>query len=145
MQRNVKLFYISVYTLIAIMLLSGLFFVLKMHIEAYALQRSIKKTYQSEVVQLMPQAINNLETDKNDWIICTDLGLSLENIDDPKTMAAWIAYYKYGKIYCMQWWDWPKDDPCAYMQKQLKNTTNNEHETLLKKIILCKIAKEFKN
>ena len=105
----------------------------------------VRKTYQNHAKNLIPAAIQYLQNNQNDWIVCTDLGLSLQNIDDPKTMAAWIAYYQYGKTYCTEWWDWPHNDSCTYMQKQEKYVTNNDKTTLLKKITLCKIAQEQRN
>lgn len=140
----IKYSYVLIWMFIAFMVVTGLFLFTRKHYEIYTLQKSIHKTYEKQVKTLLPAAIQNLQTNQNDWIICTDLGLSLQNIDDPNAMAAWIAYYQYGKTYCPQWWDWPNNNPCEYMEKQEKYVTNSDKIILLKKIALCKIAKEYK-
>lgn len=138
--RNIKYFkYINVIlVIIAVILLAYVFVKLKTAYQDYRIRSSAISIYDAKAKQLVPTAIQNLKTYPNDWLICTDLGLSLYNINNPNIMAAWVAYYQFGKQYCPQWWDWPQS-PCKIMKEQLNNV--DDRATLLKKIALCEIAR----
>lgn len=106
-------------------------------IRIYQVQRSIADAYETQIKPLVPIATEYLKTHPNDWIRCTDVALSSDDINNPKIMANWIAYYRYGARYCNYWWQW-KGNPCDI----IKNADFKDHFLLAKKIELCELAQK---
>lgn len=117
------------------------YFWLATPVKSYLAAENIKSNYKIVVKSLLPQAVETLKINQNGWSLCTIDGLLLNNIDDPKTQAAFIAYFRYGADYCKTWWIWP-ENPCDQLAQQISQAPNR---ILLKKqLTLCQLAEKIK-
>lgn len=137
--KYVKYMLIVLVIVLFLLMVTALFIYAWNSYEKYHARKEIALLYTSQGKSLVAQAIQDLKNHSNDWIICTDLGLSLQNIDDPKVIAAWIAYYQYGNQYCQLWWS-PKNSSCETLRKTEKYAKNKLF--FEKRVTLCEIAKQ---
>lgn len=84
-------------------------------------------------------ALNYYQNHKNDWIICTDLGLNTFNENKLQTMAYRLVYYKYGHVYCKKFWYWEKSK-CSFL-RGLNEEAISKHA--LNKLALCELSSDF--
>ncbi len=134
-----KRFFWTAFMLLAVLMAVKVCLWLRQETKVYHVKHEIKSSYQLKIKPLIPQAIQSLKTNNNDWLLCTDVGLSLDNIDSRKAQAAFIVYYRYGKQYCSFWWKW-EGNLCNTLAAQLKYSP--DQTVLEKKITLCRLAQK---
>lgn len=95
--------------------------------------------YDSLSEQTIKEAEANLKAHPNNMHYCALLTMPSLDDNDPKALAAYLAYYRLSTTYCDQYWDWGRQD-CGYL-KHLKYRGYSME--LVKNIKLCEIAKDI--
>src|SRR5262245_50054363 len=103
----------------------------------YQTMRQTKKIFQEEVTRFLPEYLTKLKENKNDWLLCTERGLSLKNINDPKIMAQYYLYYKYRTEYCQNWIE--NTIECSAIIKATYDSQS--YEDKVKRSTLCYLAR----
>lgn len=100
-----------------------------------ALHRMVK-VYNQMSDKTLKQAEDQLKQHPNKMQFCALLMMPTLKGNDPKAIATYLIYYRFGEKYCNKWWYFGRNN-CGYLKE---HDYNGYPLTVMKNIKLCEIS-----